>query len=110
METITYLIQGSEPEPYQVDFIFDNNQLQIGCTCQASINNLSCKHRMRIIEGDSTGIIKGDLDKFQTIQSWLKGSEIENAIHKVKEAELNHEKTKKELNKTKKELGRALFK
>jgi len=108
MDSITFLVQGSEVEPYKVVFTKQVNGLTVTCSCQAAHNGLSCKHRLRILNGDKKDIIGNNTDAITMVLMWLKGSEIETALKVVLEAELKNEQAKKELERAKKSLAKTL--
>jgi hypothetical protein len=44
MGKITFLVQGSSADPYEVDFQYDNDgELMVFCTCQAGQTGTHCK-------------------------------------------------------------------
>jgi len=61
-QELTYLVQGSSPDPYVVKVLL--SPLSISCTCAAAENGLPCKHRTAILHGADLDIIKGDRSKF----------------------------------------------
>jgi hypothetical protein len=105
---ITFLVQGSSPTPYKVKFTKTGSNISAFCTCPAGINGQYCKHRFRILDGDSTGIISNNLEDIKTVASWMTGSDIEVAIKRVKELELSLRKVEAELSKLKKQVAKAM--
>lgn len=108
MEKHTFYVQGSADEPYQVTFRRTDSIINAQCTCPAGINGQYCKHRMRILNGDTEGIINGNLESVAIIASWLPGSNIENAIKEVADAERNVALANKHLADAKKKLAVSL--
>jgi hypothetical protein len=106
---ITFEIQGSAPEPYLTTFRLDGKNLTAHCSCQAGIIGQYCKHRLRILDGKKDGILSGNEADVQTVVSWLKGTDVEIALHNVKNAELKYESAKTELALSKKILARSLM-
>ncbi len=47
---------SSSDEIYAVTFKF-GELTSISCTCQAGLNNLLCKHRMNLMDGDVTALV-----------------------------------------------------
>lgn len=47
---------SSSEEIYAVIFKFDK-LTSISCTCQAGLNNLLCKHRLNLMDGDITALV-----------------------------------------------------
>jgi len=68
-----------------------------------------CKHRTRIIEGSSEGIVSGNENDVALLLNWLPGSDVEAALNDVRDAEVRFEAAKKELAVYKKKLARALM-
>lgn len=109
MQEILFEVQGSASEPYTVVFMkHSDNNLSAFCTCPAGENGQYCKHRFNILDGQTKGIISNNLDDVKIIQSWLPGSDIEEALIKMRELEVELEKVKKALSTAKKEVARAM--
>jgi len=64
-QELTYLVQGSSPDPYVVKVLL--SPLSISCTCAAAENGLPCKHRTAILHGADLDITKGDRSKLPSI-------------------------------------------
>jgi hypothetical protein len=105
---ITFVVQGSSPTPYKVKFAKTGSNLSAFCTCPAGINGQYCKHRFRILDGDSTGIISNNLEDVKIVASWMTGSDIEVPIKRMKELELNLRKIEAELSIIKKQVAKAM--
>ena len=105
---IKFIIQGSAPEPYNVLFKKNGTNLTASCTCPAGIIGQYCKHRIRIILGDPSGIISNNLSEVSEIQNWLCGSDVEKALYLLREAEQQFEEAKKQVSLSKKRLARVL--
>ncbi|MEX1013904.1 MAG: SWIM zinc finger family protein [Candidatus Paceibacterota bacterium] len=109
MTQINFLVQGSAKEPYEVEFLKrSETNLSAYCTCPAGKNGQYCKHRLNILNGVTKGIVSKNLDDVKTIQSWLKNTDVEEALNKMRNLELEAEKIKKELSKAKKEVAKSL--
>jgi len=109
MESIEFLVQGSAPKPYEVSFSKEGNNLTAHCTCPAGQVGQYCKHRFRILEGKTQGIVSGNESEAQIIKSWLVGTDVESAMIEVKKAESRLEEAKKELSGYKKKLAHSLM-
>jgi hypothetical protein len=110
METKTFFVQGSAPEPYKVGFYKINGQLRASCSCQAGENGMYCKHRLRILQGDTTGLVDGNLKDIETVQSWLPGTDLERALDECLKAERVFREAEKEFKAAKKLLSRIMEK
>ena len=108
MKTIKFKVQGSNPEPYTVTFVHNEDTLTAFCTCEAGENGIHCKHRLRILNGISENIVSENIKDIEIILSWLPGTRLESAINSVKIAEINILKAKKSLSSAKHELSSAL--
>lgn len=107
-ETITFLVQGSAPEPYTVTFTKSDKRVNAFCTCPAGDNGQYCKHRVRILAGESTGIVSDNVKDIPTITAWMKGSTLESAFQKVRDAEHQLQQAERELSSTKKALAKVM--
>ena len=84
---ITFSVQGSEEYPYTVSFNKSDDGLIATCDCNAALNGMHCKHRLRILQGSREGIISKNLDKVEIVKSWYPGSSIETAVIDLEKAE-----------------------
>jgi hypothetical protein len=109
MEKIKFLVQGSSEEPYEITFTKSGNNLTALCTCPAGQNGMYCKHRFRILSGSIEGIISKNLDEVSQVNSWLSGSDIEEAINELAEAEMELLNAKKKVSSCKKKLARKMY-
>jgi hypothetical protein len=105
---IKFLVQGSAPDPYNVVFKKIGNNLTASCTCPAGVVGQHCKHRIRIMLGDQTGIISKNLATVSVIQKWLCGTDVEKALHDLHDAEQHFEEAKNRISLCKKRLARSL--
>jgi hypothetical protein len=108
MDEITFLVQGSASEPYTVQFKKSGNNLSAYCTCPAGAVGQICKHRMRILDGDTEGIVSGNETEVAKAASWLAGSNVEAAMLELRASETRLEAAQKEVSALKKKLARAL--
>lgn len=109
MNKVKFLVQGSEIEPYQVSFVKSGNNLSAYCTCPAGEHGIYCKHRIRILTGGTEGIVSSNLDDVKIIQSWLPGTDVEESLNSVADAEAKFDEAKKNLSNAKKKLARVMF-
>jgi uncharacterized Zn finger protein len=108
MSTINFTVMGSSPEPYSVTFTKTEGKLTAQCTCPAAETGQYCKHRVRILKGNSEGIVSQNVTEVSVVQSWLPGTELELVLKEVDEAEQAQEAAKKRLDLAKKKLARTL--
>ena len=79
MKKISFKVQGSTDEPYNVSINKSGNKIQCVCNCKAGVNRMHCKHWMGVFEGTKQKYIGLSEKQIKEIQSWLPGSDIENA-------------------------------
>ena len=109
MDEISFGIQGSAVDPYQVRFVRrSEDNLSAYCTCPAGSNGQYCKHRFRILDGSAEGIVSNNLDDVKVVQSWLPGTDIEEALNRMRELEAEEARVKKDLSAMKKQLAKAM--
>ena len=66
-ELVSFLVQGSAPEPYHVLFRRNGANLSAYCTCPAGENGMHCKHRIRILQGLAEGIVSENVADVQKV-------------------------------------------
>jgi len=108
MEDICFLVQGSAEEPYKVTFKKNGSTILAYCTCPAGVHGQHCKHRFRILDGRDDGIVSDNKDEVMIVKSWLRGTDVEAALHEVVEKERVLEKVKQDLSAAKKKLARIM--
>lgn len=108
MEEIRFEVQGSAPNPYKVVFIrWEPNNISAYCSCPAGIIGQYCKHRFAILEGRIDGIVSTNIDDVRFVQAWLPGSDVEKALFKVRNLEIEAARIKKEISLAKKDVAKA---
>jgi len=101
------MVQGSAAERYKVTFKKSGSNLSAYCTCPAGENGMYCKHRFRILSGEKQGIVSGNEDAVASAVAWLPGTDVEQAIRDVQNAEQRLEEAKKAATLAKKRLAAA---
>lgn len=109
MKEITFLVQGSAADPYRVQFRKDDTNLSAWCTCQAGEMGQYCKHRLRILAGETTGIVSDNMASVSEVKSWVAGSDVERAMQELKWAETQLDTAKDLVSACKKKLARTLI-
>jgi len=110
MREIEFLVQGSAPEPYRVTFTKDQNNLNAYCTCPAGENGQYCKHRFAILSGDGKAIVSENKDQVKTVKAWLPGTDLENALIDLAQAEHEYDEAKERLTAAKRRVAVAMRK
>lgn len=108
MEEIIFKVKGSAQEPYKVTFTKNKNNINAFCTCPAGESGQYCKHRFAIIAGDNKAVVSSNKEQVMVIKSWLPGSDLEEALIELAEAEHEHDKAKKRLSAAKINIARAM--
>jgi len=111
METrdhIQFFVQGSTPEPYEVTFTKDDNNLYVTCTCQDAENGLHCKHRINILKGETKNIVSDNKAEVEKVKEWLSQSYLDFAFASYLAAERIEAEAKAKLALAKKELAQTM--
>jgi uncharacterized Zn finger protein len=108
MEQLTIQVKGSSADPYELTFIKDGASLTALCTCPAGNFGGSCKHRVAILDNDSDAVVEGDEEKVAVVVEWLAGTDVEAALHEMREASAAPDATRDSLAAAKKKLARAM--
>ncbi len=108
-DKIVFQVQGSSADPYTVTFYKKGRNFSAICTCQAGQNGMYCKHRFGIMNGDPSNITSQNTNQVKTIQEWLIGTDVEQAMEEVALAEKKAADAKKELTKAKKNLAKSMY-
>jgi len=103
-----FLVQGSKDEPYEVNFLREDDNLTATCTCTAGMIGTYCKHRTSILLGDTSAIVGGDIDRFDEIENLIPGTDVEDALVDIKELEDEMKQLKKQLTMAKKYLAQTM--
>jgi SWIM zinc finger len=103
------LVEGSTGDHYTVTFTREDDNLRASCTCQAGQNRIHCKHRLSLLAGDVSNVA-GDLPKDigTKITALLAGSDIEQALEKLRIAEASVSAAQAEFKRVKKALDRVM--
>ena len=109
MQEISFQVQGSAPEPYDVGFVKrSDTNLSAYCSCPAGENGKYCKHRFNILDGITKGIVSNNSEAVAIVQSWLPGTDVEKALIQMRKLEEEAATIKKQLSAAKKELAKAM--
>jgi uncharacterized Zn finger protein len=109
MNEVIFLVQGSAEEPYEVIIRKEQDNLTALCSCPAGLNRMYCKHRFRILSGSKEGIVSDNGENVDVVKNWIFGSDVENALKELFEAENEMEAIKKKVSALKKKLARTLM-
>ena len=109
MDSVTFLVQGSQPEPYTVTFANSgNSNLTAHCSCPAGRVQQHCKHRHNILLGDVSDIVSNNVEMTGLVYEWFRGSDVEAAMHEIDLVEAEMAALKRKLANAKKRFAEAL--
>lgn len=104
---VFFKIQGSQPEPYSVNFEFSNGRLSASCTCMGAIFG-PCKHRLSILTGTKVVLAEGKMEEVEKVRSWVSSSNLKPIIDDLAAAEKRLKGVQKEIKTLKEKMGQAL--
>lgn len=105
---LVFKIQGSEPEPYTVQVSKSGDNLRLHCDCAAGSKGVHCKHRYRLVVGETEGIVSDNAHEVQTVQVWYVGSDVEREVSRLLQLEAKLEEVKKEIAQARKIVARVM--
>ena len=109
MNAVTFLVQGSQPDPYAVTFANSGEgNLTATCSCPAGRMQQHCKHRHNILLGDVSDIVSGNVEMTGLLYEWFRGSDVEAAMREIDAVESEMAELKKTLAKAKRRFADAL--
>ena len=105
MTVVELKVQGSAEEPYLVRIVLADGEVTAHCTCTASENGKHCKHRVRVLAGNTEGCVDGDIDRVPSLPALIVGSKLEAAMAAVADAESEADAAKKRVSEAKKRMA-----
>ncbi len=100
-----FIVRGSAAEPYHLIFHCDAGAIKASCSCPAGRMAALCKHRLAILRGDPTGLVEPNQFDINTLARWLSGSQVEQELHALTNAEEALKYADAELKSVKKRLS-----
>ncbi len=97
MKEISYQVQGSAAQPYNITISLSGTNLKCICDCPAGSMGTHCKHWMSVFEGKKQKYIGLDDSQISEIKSWLPGSDLEEAWIELEEIKKQEAEIKKEI-------------
>ena len=108
-ESFEFLVQGSAREPYVVSFRRrDANNISANCTCPTAGLGMSCKHRIRILQGRTDDVISPNTADVTKVAGWFAGSDVATALATIDRLEKESEAIKVALTTAKRALAQRL--
>jgi uncharacterized Zn finger protein len=108
MEELILHVKGSSPDPYELTFIKDGASLTALCNCPAGTFGNLCKHRVAILDGDTTAVVDDEGGKSGIIVAWLSGTDVETALGEMRIVEATADAPKSDLVAAKRKLAKAM--
>lgn len=108
-EVREFQVQGSDPAPYKVIFKANDGQIKASCTCRAGVMGQLCKHRLSILNGDSSAVVSPNASEVADVVSWLEGSNLAEAISVAVQLEAEKKLLEERLKSAKKAIAKALI-
>ena len=108
ISTLSFAVQGSAAQPYQVKFQEHAGRVAASCTCPAGIFQDLCKHRIMILNGITKGIVSDNVAAVAQVQSWISGTGVATALAEMTSIESQIDQLKKQLVKVKKTIGQVM--
>ena len=109
MPRVTFQVQGSALDPYEVTFRKrSESNLSAHCTCPAGRRGQYCKHRFQILAGNTTHIVSNNVVDVEVVRSWLPGTDIEDAINRMKMLQEQADRVNAALKAAKKKIAQAM--
>ena len=107
-EHLHFDVSGSAPELYRVTIYRRSGMLKATCTCRAGKMATLCKHRLRILGGNTANLVDFKQADMDTLSAWLVGSQVEQELRVLVVAEETFACADAALKTAKKRLGDLL--
>lgn len=101
LDKVTFFVQGSEDDPYKLEFEVLNGDIIFTCNCAAGRNFQLCKHRLSLIEEDFPGPnSKAVREAFRRSKAFPIWSELRETELLIEQSQTKLASLKKQLNRT----------
>jgi hypothetical protein len=108
-KTIIMKVTSSSGEPYDVQFDFSDNKFTVFCNCQAGIYGKLCKHKTRLLDGDSSLLVdKTDHKILEQVHVLVKKSKYPDIISSYNAHKKEIEEAQKKERKLREQIENAL--
>ena len=108
MQTLSFNVQGSLTEPYEVIFYFINGVLSGSCTCTAGQQSKYCKHRLDLLQGDTEAIVGASDGDLKTALDWYRNSDLMLKVEELKSVKKDIENLKNKQKAIEKSLSKLI--
>ena len=103
----SFMVKGSN-DTYSVSIAKNGSNLIATCTCNAAKNGMACKHRLNILQGNSSDVISSNAHLVKEIPSFIEDTLDGQLLMELLTKEAQLEQLKIEVPKLKKQLARIL--
>lgn len=104
---LKFSVEGSKGDIYHIEAKREGDNFRMTCTCQAGQNNLYCKHRFALLDGDGEAVVVG-AENVEALQDLFMGTDVSGRLAEVRLLEQKVDEATKRLKAAKKALARAL--
>lgn len=102
--------KSSGSEPYDVEFLFDDGDLQAHCTCKAGIMHVVCRHRLALLRGDESMLADpSQAGLLCTVVEWSKVAGFWTALEELDVAEAMADRAREEVKRIKKRIAYGMI-
>ena len=77
---LEFFVQGGAPEPYVVYFWREGTNLRSTCSCAAGHRGIACKHRLALLEGDITCLVRTETSVVEQLRQLATGTDVDVAL------------------------------
>ena len=96
MEKVSFQVQGSANQPYNVEISRSGSRLQCKCDCPAGEKRTPCKHWKGVFEGEKQKYMGISPDELADLRTWITGTDVEYVWAEIKENERMQDALKRE--------------
>lgn len=107
-DRLTFLVQGSEPDPYRCEFERAGDRMSARCSCAAGAAGQACKHRLRLLAGDDTSMVSGTAEDLAALRQLLTGTRLAQALDEWMRREAEAAEAKARVSQAKHNLSRIM--
>lgn len=110
MKKLNFQTTGSTGEIYNITLISEGDETHFLCTCPAGSlsNKVVCKHRKRLIAGDTSHLINPDASSLAALPALIEAATWRATIAEIDATEAEIQKLKKRLEKLKRDAAKAM--
>ena len=106
MSELRFLVEGNANK-HEVIVRKKDKNMTVLCSCAKGVSGLLCKHKLSILTGKSEGIISDNAGEVRRVLHWFEGSDVGDALFRLKDATLQLEADKNRLKADKEKLALA---